>query len=240
MPRTKKNVDASASPPSAKAPVPPEEAPSFSSPNEPELPRVLSPRAGDKDALITRLIEQNERLMELLHATAIPREGTPEALVTVANRCGAALGFSVTDVTGRPRIISLQTRHATTQISPAQLGEAKEKYPHYFENGWVEVVGEETGTPNLIPDLDAFLASLSSAEVRPRIEAITSVTTLTDLFHRLESLRYERASVKEGSGEEATLVLKEKDDVDPFLITVQLAVQKRLQALTGVRVSLDS
>lgn len=161
-----------------------------------------------------------------------------EETVTVRNVSGSALGFEVTDVTGRPRRVKLPQKNATARLTPMQLHEAKDKSPHYFDNGWVAVDGEVSDNPNLITDMEAFLESLPASEVKERIESITSMTTLTQIFNYIETLRFQTADRVEGEGDDSLRSLDE-NDIDPKLIAIEIAVQRRLAKMHGVRLSLD-
>jgi hypothetical protein len=203
---------------------------------------------------IAAILEQNQKLMEqnqaLVAALVASREsgkntshGEDEEQVRIENLLGTILAFSVTDPrNGLVRNITLDQRGAFTTVLKAQVEEIREKYPHFFRDGYLgcPMVPDSVNT---IRDFHTFCDSLEQEEITSRIGAITSTAVLYDLFNFIENQRFTHLDAAgkplvEKDGEMAMLVMKEQPL--PFkLAAIERAVQLRLAEITGVRIALD-
>lgn len=210
-----------------------------------QLTEASNPSVADDPDALEALREENSRIradVERLMLYALTKndevEPVDEDVVTARNSGGSSLAFTVTDVTGRDRYVRLRAVGDTSKLSRAQLAEARERVPHFFEHGWISIDGEKEDNPNLILDMDKFLEDLEDNELRERVDAITAKSTLTRIFHHIETMRFAQEETIEGDGEDAVRTLEE-NDIDPKLIGVEIAVQRRLAKLHGIHLSLD-
>jgi hypothetical protein len=203
---------------------------------------------------LAALIEQNKQLMAqnaaLVAALVASRESgkavadrSADEQVRIENLLGTVLAFSVTDPrTGIVRNITLEQRGSVASILRPQVDEIKEKYPHFFRDGYLGC-NEVAANPNTIPNFKVFLEELTQEQIDERIEQITSTALLFDLFNHIENQRFthldERGQpLTEKDGDKTLFTMKETPL--PFkLAAVERAVQQRLQQLTDVKIALD-
>lgn len=166
---------------------------------------------------------------------------TPKALHKVINTSGMQLGLFVTDTkTSQPRHIHLTLRGDFVQLTEDQVVEIQEKYPDYFTNGWLSCPDLVELNANCITDVPAFLGSLTIDSAESVISKITALSTLYNIYHHIETLRFNHLDDK---GNELTVlnpegkvipVIKE-NLISPLLERVEAVVQRRVKALSGVR-----
>lgn len=219
---------------------------------------VATARAVDVDALIEQnrlLREQNERLMEQINQLTLAVVAGREAqkakvaddrpTVKVENVIGYAIAFEVTDPrTGAKRVVSLQRKGDFAKLFPEQIEEIKERYPHFFGQGYLAAPEYETVSVNVIRDVEEFINSLSLDEVNARVEQITSLPTLYVIFNHIESKRFRHTDehgnpLTETDTTGKTIFRMEEIPLDPKTMAVALAVQRRIAALQGAKVTFD-
>lgn len=223
-----------------------------------ETPVATAP-AVDVDALIEQnrlLREQNERLMEQINQLTLAVVASREAqkakvaddrpTVKVENVIGYAIAFEVTDPrTGAKRVVSLQRKGDFAKLFPEQIEEIKERYPHFFEQGYLAASEyEAVSSVNVVRDVEEFINSLSLDEVNARVEQITSLPTLYMIFNHIESKRFRHTDeygnpLTETDTTGKTIFRMEEIPLDPKTMAVALAVQRRIAALQGAKVTFD-
>jgi hypothetical protein len=199
-------------------------------------------------AMNRQLMEQNQSLMAALMASresgkATTTDAANEEQVRVVNLLGVTVAFQVADVrTGIPRSIVLDQRGSFTTVQRGQLREMQEKYPHFFEQGYLGCP-EVPSTPNTIENFDRFLSDLPEDQIVTRINSLTSSALLFDLFNHIENQRFTHLDEKgnvlvERDGDKPMLVMKERQI--PFkLQAIERAIQQRIADVTGVKIALD-
>lgn len=207
---------------------------------EPETKNTTPEQVGVSKELVEQLMGA------LIAGKTMGKQEAEVELVELVNVSGAALAFPVTErLTGREKHVSLERRGAKVKLTPEQVLEAKERFPHFFDNGLVSCAAVVPDNVNVVHDLQKFINELPASDVTTRIEQITSTDLLFALYHFIESQRFES---EDASGQPFTEigvdgkkmpVLKELT-VDPKLIAVEVAVSRRLLALSGIKVAIDA
>lgn len=178
-------------------------------------------------------------MLSLLHLKPAPPAELP--LYRVENAKGVAISVEVTDPkTGQTRAVRWEKRNDFTNLFEAQIREIEEKWPHFFGDGYLVAPDFIAENSNAIANMPAFLASLDYDTIEERIEAITSVSTLWDIYHHIENLRYEYLDErgnplveKDHNGVDRPTIRVKKGD--PKLLSVLMAVQGRIFKLSGVQ-----
>jgi hypothetical protein len=209
---------------------------------------TVAEKASPQPNLVDDVLAQNQRLVTALVAARTPQTSAAPEPTThrVENVCGAAVGFQLTDPrTGLSRHYSLERRGAHVDLDGDRMEQLKTKYPSFFAKGYLSAPSAEADNPNVIRDIPAFIAALAYDEIIPRVAAITSIGTLQALFHHIETLRFAthddqgRPLVEKDpvSGQDRPTI--EERHLDAKAMALELAVQRRLYALSGTRASLD-
>jgi hypothetical protein len=230
---------------------------------KPRTPRAkpeTAPISADVQALIeqnSKLAEQNSKLMEQVNqltlAVIAGREtkapaSDEKATIRLENVIGYAIGLPVTDPrTGQMRSISLSGLNSTALLRPSELDEAMEKYPHFFEQGYLSAPDYAPANPNTIRDVGKWLDRLDLDTAMGAVAEITSLPVLYRIFNHIEEQRYSHLdengqpiAEKDGEGKVLHYKLAENKKVDPKLLMVEMAVKRQIDSLNGgVSVNLD-
>lgn len=191
----------------------------------------------------------DQSLVEALMGALIAERNKPpveDATFEIVNTSGCRIAFPVTDTrTGIQRTITLEKRGSRAKATREQVLEAQVAFPHFFADGHVSCEALVGDNENVIHDIPAFLAAIEPSQVTETISKITSPSVLYELFHHIENLRFvhldenKQPFKEKGVGGKDMLVVKEVD-LDPKLIAVEIALQRRLLALNGVKLSLEA
>lgn len=183
------------------------------------------------------LAEQNQRLMLALLAEREAKrlEDNSSTLYRVENVAGASVSFTVTEAGGQKRHVRLEQRGSFVNLTEKQIREVQEKSPHFFEKGFLSAPDVIEDGPNVIRDIDAFVAGLPHDQINERIGQIDSLGTLWSIFNHIENLRFvhedERGRALVEEDIEGDLPVLREKEIDQRLLAIELAVQRRIAAL---------
>jgi hypothetical protein len=224
-------------------PVQTPHTPPLIAPETPGAPmQVPSPSPSSGVTVDKALVER------LMGALAAERNTAPsdEATYAITNVGGCSVAFPVTDArNGAVRTISLDRRGASAKITKAQVLEVRTAHPHFFDNGHLSAVAVVADGPNTIHSLADFIAAIPPDGVTASIEKITSIAALYDLYNFIENQRFlhedenGRAFIAKGTDGKDMIVVHEVT-IPVKTLAIEIAVQRRLDTLAGVRVALDA
>lgn len=193
------------------------------------------------------IISQNQQLIAALvgsrNATSESEED--EATYKVYNVSGMTIVFSVSDARGLPKQVRLEKKTDVAYLTRAQLEELEEFSPHFFDEGYLSVPGYREDNPNTIRNIDAFIESIEFEDIRDRIQQIDSVTTLFSIYNHIQTARFTHLNedgtpvVEKDASGNVYRTVREKQ-VSPKMEAVEIEVQRRIDALTGVKVKRDA
>jgi hypothetical protein len=211
------------------------------------------PSASQLDQLLQQNKEQQaliERLMTALatgrNAAAEPAPAkTEEQLYPVENVMNVAVVVVVEDpVSGAKREIPLEKIGDKVDLTRTQIERLRERSKHFFDLGILSAPAVIDDTPNVVRDVRAFVNGQSLHEVTAAVEKITSVGTLYRIFDHIESQRFTHLDTNgqplmEQNAEGTPTPTVRETDIDPKLLAIELAVQKRIGALQDVRIVMN-
>lgn len=215
--------------------------------------------SADVQALIeqnNKLTEQYQKALEQINQLTMlviagreagQAESSDERNIRVENVIGYSVAFPVTDPhTGNSRHISLAKLGDFAMLCRAEVREAMEKYPHLFERGYLSAPAHVADSVNAIRDVRAWIEGLANEEIPTRVGAITSLPTLYKVFHWIEDQRFSHVDANGnpivGATDEQGRALYykfEEREVEGKLLSVELAVKRRIDALNGAAVVMD-
>lgn len=192
---------------------------------------------------------------ELLAALALSRikdeqrvvdQEDTRQVVEIANVSGMSLGIEVRDpVTNASRYVGFEREGQKHKVSSRQLRELRLDYPHIFEAGYLQVIGEDSDNPNLVPSVAELVEKTPIDDMASRIEAITSVDTCFKIYGYLEQRRYVNVNDKGEAIEQVDASGKrvmslETRQLPPKEMTMLTAVQRRISQLSNTITSIES
>lgn len=197
---------------------------------------------------VEAVLEQNARLMEQINQltlAVIAGREAPKALATdekadikLINTIGYSIAFPVTDPrTGATRQIALRKKDDTVLVRTSELAEALEKYPHYFEKGYISAPDHLPENANTIRDVAKWLGEVTFENVTTVVEEIDSLPTLYLIYNHIEEKRWKAVVGEDANGKKQHKLEERK--LDPKLLTVEMMVKRRIDALNGISVNLD-
>lgn len=220
---------------------------------------------GTLDPQIQQLLEQNERLtrqivemaaknqqlgaaLQGVHAQsrALPQATEPTCEVVCV--AGCSVSFRITDSKGNPKDVFLPGRGSRYTLTHEQVRELKEVDENLFEGTQplLMVSGEEQGeaNPNAVASIPRFLAGLGLSAIQDRIQAIDNVPLLYEIYHHIESTRFvttdERGAPLFHEEDGVKIPTIREVPIEPRVALIEQEVARRVQELTGVRLSIDS
>lgn len=197
-----------------------------------------------------RALEQiNQLTMSVIAGREAAHAGNEhDRTIRVENVVGYTVAFSVTDPrTAQSRHISLPKLKSTAMLCPAEVQEAMEKYPHFFEKGYISAPDYVDDGVNVIRDIQTWAESIALSDIYDTVDKITSLPTLYKIFHWIEDQRYTHldeqgnpiVGAKDADGRTLYYKLVERKGVDARLLNIEMAVKRRVDALNGAVVNLD-
>jgi hypothetical protein len=195
--------------------------------------------------------DSTQKLVEALTSALLatrhaPKSNEPDATTfRLENVSGMALGIEVTNErTGQIKTFSLSRRGEFCMLTLGEIAELREKAPHFFQLGYVHVPHEGLTNPNVVRNIDEFVDSLEYETIDARIGTITSLDTLFAIYNHIENKRFlsedsNGQPLTERQGDKQVLVLKEQK-IGPKYMAALVATKQRIEALSIVKVSLDS
>lgn len=193
-------------------------------------------------ALVAQLLQQNQELMLRVIDANAPKAAPESPLFRIENACGARVAFEVTDEkTLQPVHIVLEERGSFRLLTRDQIMELYHKTTEFFDRGYVVAPEVIEPSANVIPDIGKFLDALPLREINARIEQITALNTLFDIYHYIENLRY-RSTDDHGQPilDRELQPMMEELDIDPKYESVALQVQRVIRKRHGINASLTS
>lgn len=213
---------------------------------EVETPSTAKSDMDELREMNRRLMEQVQSLTTTLAITSLSqkKDEIGEPNVRVENVSGMACAFTVHDPrTGQPVDVSLDRRGAFRNMYRRQVEELVEKHSHFFEQGVLSAPDVTPDSVNVVRDPQSFIESCTFESARPRIEQITSLSTLFVLYHFVETLRWSHedergnALTEKVDGQDVP-TLKEKP-LPAHYLAVHMAVQRQIAAIRGVAARMD-
>lgn len=189
------------------------------------------------EAQIKALADQNTQLLAALLKNKMAEDESQDKTLYSVTLVGtsACVGLVPTP-SGKDKKFSWASRGQTHRLTKAQIAHLQEKSPHWFKNGVLSVPALEERNPNVIPDLDKFVAGITMENLNKTINEIDSLPTLWAIFHHIESMRFEPESVKTSTGI-LNLVPKE---ISPIVMALQTVVIRKLTSLANIEVRLEN
>jgi hypothetical protein len=198
-------------------------------------------------AELAALKQQNVDLLSALMASRTMHrqviqdlEGYPsveDASIDILWGGGSSVHLRITDKFGRDKWIMIDRDTPSYTVTQSQYEEIVEDVPQFFSQGLIRLAGEDNN-PNVITDLDGWIADLDIERTHEQLGQIDSEATLSRIFDHLESkrIRTEDATGRTLLDDEGNVTAK----VVPLSAREALVlseVRQRLFALSGVNYS---
>jgi hypothetical protein len=187
-------------------------------------------------------------LMAAIVASQKAQEHAPppseDRVYKVVNAKAQALGFECRDEkTGAMRQYSLPMQGDFVLLPKSQIEDLQQRFPALFDSGYLAVPDLLAMNANHILNFEKFCTDIADNDIESRIDQVTDQGTLWALFNHIENKRFVTTDAQgqpltTGKDRDKMFVVQEIS-LSPKLTRIEMAVKRRLEALTGAKVNLD-